>query len=340
MASPFISGITKIFSTPDVAVDLGSANTRLFAGPGLLIDVPTISGSQTNARSNREPNQPIRAGQIRDLPSTARLLKKLFKAVSGVGLSGPRVVLSAAGGAGPAERAALVQAARLAGASATALIPAPLAAAIGAGLDVSLPYAQMIVDIGDGITDIAVIREGNIVYSRTAFIAGSHIRYAVQKMVRDRYDIKISNNDAELLIRKLGAADHGPPYGSLEVPETSSREGRTVTIDGRDVREAVVPVALLIAEKIAAAVRETPENESAEVVETGICLTGGVAALTRLAGVVEEITDLPVTVPPEPMYSVVKGAGRTLTTITQTNSWQNCSVHGISAKPVDQRFSF
>ena len=127
----------------------------------------------------------------------------------------------------------------------------PFAASRAIGPALTFLPSSMIVDIGAASPHCR--SRGHIVYSTTAFIAGSHIRYAVQEMARDRYEIEISNNDAELLIRKLGAADHGPPYGSLVVPETSIREGRTVTIDSRDVREAVVPVAVLIAEKIAAA---------------------------------------------------------------------------------------
>ena len=262
------------------------------------------------------------AGLKNYLEKDAEFLAGLFHMAGSFGIARPRVAVCYPAWSGGNERRARAMAVRQAGASATALVPEPLAAAIGSGLDVSLPYAQMIVDIGDGRTDISVIREGSIVFSRSALTAGSQIRDSVQKMVLENCGVEISRDASELLIHELGAVQ-GSPQGSLTVAgrKHDGRHGY-VTVSAGEVCAAIKPVAVFIVDHVLAAVREMPAKEGVEVVETGICLSGGVANLNGLSELISERTYLPVTAPAEPELSVIKGAGRMLTTVRQIGLWE------------------
>jgi rod shape-determining protein MreB and related proteins len=268
---------------------------------------------------------PIRGGFINNAPAATFLLKKLLKRTRRFGFSRPRVIVCAPSDVSERQSAALVESVRQSGASAVAVVPGPLAAAIGAGLDVSSRYAQLIVDIGAGVTDIAVIRDGNLI--QTAAIrsaAGTHLHRAVQKMTAKRYGIELSRNEAEILTRKLASVYRNPLPDFLKIfgLGDNGRE-KCFIVESLDVCEAIRPIVGVIVEAIRRAVREMPPDACAEVIETGICLTGGVAELPGLVKLIAERTNLPVQLAPAPMYSVIDGASRMLETSTKTSFWRN-----------------
>lgn len=336
MSLSFRSTITRFFSGSDVAVDLGTANTRVFtAGAGLFVDVPTkvkisprkkriyYNPAENGSTRKSEIVMPLQEGVIRDVPAAAILLKNLLKKACCFGLYRPRVLICAPSDVSEREKAALVEATQKAGAAAVAIIPEPLAAAVGAGLDISSPYAQMLVDIGDGVTDIAIIRDGNLIQTAATRTAGSNLHRAVQRMMAARYPVIISRNDAEVLTRKLGAVYRNPRPDFLKIYGVGD-SGQKIPVDvlGRDVCEAINPVVQTIVETVRQAVREMSPEVCAEVAETGICLTGGVAELPGIDKLISDTTNLPVELAPAPMNSVINGARLMLETSVKTSFWE------------------
>lgn len=335
-----LSKIRAIFSVPDIAIDLGTANTRVFVfGSGMVVDTPTVvrvdrrqkliglksPPRRDNSAQDGEFVMPVRNGVIKNVPAATFFLKTLLKRIRRFDFSPPRVIVCAPGDVSDAERAALIEVVGQAGASAATVVAEPLAAAIGAGLDMSSLYAQMLVDLGDGVTDIAVIRDGNLIQTAaTRTAAGSHLHLAVQKMAAERYGARISRKDTEILTRKLGSVYQDPVPDSLKIYGIAdgNREIQ-ITVESLDVCEAIRPVVNAIVESICRAVREMSPDACAEVIETGICLTGGVAELPGLAELIAEKTSLAVELAPTPMYSVIDGASRMLETSAKTYFWQS-----------------
>lgn len=326
MYSPLVSGITRFFSGPDVAVDLGTANTRLFsAGVGRVVDVPTkVKFPHRKKLSDADSPHltPLSGGVIENVPAATFLLKKLLKRTCRFGFSRPRVIVCAPSDISRRERSVLLEAVRQAGASVAAVVPEPLAAAIGAGLDVSSPYAQMLVDIGDGVTDIAVIRAGNLIQTAAIRTAGSDLHRAVQKVTAKRYGVELSIEDAEILTRKLGSVYQNTLPDALVICGNGGQK-TPITVKSLDVCEAIRPVFAVIVETISRTVREMSPEACAEVIETGVCLTGGVAEMPGLVELIAERTNLPVQLAPRPMYSVIDGASRMLETSARTHFWRS-----------------
>src|SRR5512135_1197775 len=205
------AGLRRILAGPDLAIDLGTANTRLYAGDrGVVVEEPTAwNGQAQKARSPATPWQesqltPVQAGVVVDIEAAAALLSPLIRRARRVHLVRPRALLCTPSDASEHERAALVETAHRAGASVLAVSPEPLAAALGAGLDPTSRYASMIVDIGSGVTDIAVIRSGRIIHSAAVRMGCSDLRSAVSVMVKVRHGVQPFLNEAERLIREAG----------------------------------------------------------------------------------------------------------------------------------------
>ena len=334
-----ISRITRFFFAPDVAIDLGTANTRLFAaGRGLIADSPSVVGINRktvnhngSSRANNEEQEikpkyvmPLEGGVVKNVPAASMLLKKFLRRASRFGFSAPRVIVCAPSDVSEDEREALIEANRRAGASAVAIVPEPLAAAIGAGLDVASPYAQMLVDIGEGVTDVAVVREGELIQTEAVRTGGGDLHRAVQKMIAERYDIGISKNEAEFLTKKLGAVGGVAPLtSSLQMlGANGSNLKKPFTVESTEVCEAINPVIGVIAETVRRAVRKMPPEACAEVVESGIRLTGGVAQLPGIVEFIAKETNLEVKPAPAPLLSVINGASQMLEPAAETNLWQ------------------
>jgi rod shape-determining protein MreB and related proteins len=339
MSSRLFSGISNFFSGTDIALDLGTANTRLFAaGKGLLADVPTrlrplrhskrldVNSPDLKGAVDRPKSAALlRGGAVVDVGAASQLLKRLLKRANYFScFIRPRILVCAPTCLSDREGIALVEATRQAGARAVAVVPEPLAAAVGAGLEVCSPYAQMIVDIGEGVTDVALIREGSLIQTAATRVAGNELHKAVQRMAKERYQIRVSKKTAELLTIKLGAVHRQILPDYLEVCGVTNYGRKiNVTIESGAVSDAIRPIVNIIAAAISRAVREISPELCAEVIETGICLTGGVALLPGIAEIIAEKTDLPVVLAPSPLHSVIDGAGGMLDVSAKTNLWQN-----------------
>jgi rod shape-determining protein MreB len=336
------SGLRKALADPDLALDLGTANTRLYGqGLGMVADEPSVVqfrrengsveaiGAIALRNSLRRKEQvlvsPLRAGVVADVDAAAALLGPLLKRARRYGLIKPRVLACAPTDAREDEREALIEATRRAGASAVAVALEPMAAAIGGGLDVSSEYAQMLVDIGDGVTDIAVIRSGSLVKTSAIRIACSDMVEAIQRLVAERYQATPYLREAMSLLRKVGAGDRKLPSSPFVVAGADWRTGaqRRVQVRCEEVVEAIDPIIKKIVGSIGQAVKALPHELGCEVIESGIHLTGGGACLPGMAGLIAGETCVEVKIAPNPLHAVIDGARKMLATAAATNMWAN-----------------
>lgn len=342
MSLSVFSGLRKALADPDLALDLGTANTRLYAqGLGVIADEPSVVqiccengsveavGSIALRDSLRRKEQvlisPLRAGVVTDVGAATALLTHLLKRARRYGLIKPRVLACAPTDAREDEREALIEATRRAGASAVAVALEPLAAAIGGGLDMSSEYAQMLVDIGDGVTDIAVIRSGSIVKTSAIRIACSDMVEAIQHLVAEGYRATPYLSEAMRLMRKVGAGAHKLPSSPFVIAGADCQTGaqRRVLVNGQEVVEVINPVIEKIVESIGQAVKDLPPEIACEVIESGIHLTGGGACLPGMADLIAGKTRIEVKVAPNPMRAVIDGARKMLAVGAATDLWVN-----------------
>jgi rod shape-determining protein MreB len=327
---------------PDLAIDLGTANTRLYArGHGLIADEPTLIKIQpgtgaveaVGSRAARLSKldrfayaiSPLHGGVVADVEAASSLLKFFLSRAQRLGILRPRALTCAPTDACEEERAALVEATRRAGASAVVVVPEPMAAAIGAGLDVSLPYAQMIVDIGDGVTDIAIIRSGEFITTSAVRTACGDLRHSVSQTIAFRYGAILFSEEAERLMRMVGASrDYERERLFLtQGTDLLSGESMSLCVSSHDVVEAVEQPLEIIVGAIQKAVHNLPPEASCEVIETGLCLTGGGAQLQGLPERLEKATSLTVRVADDPMRAVINGACQMLKVGVATGIWKN-----------------
>ncbi|MFN0083867.1 MAG: rod shape-determining protein [Blastocatellia bacterium] len=342
MFSSFSSGLRGFFAAPDLAIDLGTANTRLYAnGHGLIADEPSVIKLQpgtgtveaVGARAARlvklDPYSPavspLHAGVVADVDAATSLLTPLLKRAHRFGIFKPRALACAPTDACEEERAALVEATRRAGASAVIVVPEPLAAAIGAGLDVASPYAQMLVDIGDGVTDIAVIRSGTLITTSAVRTACSDLRHSISQMVAFRYGVLPFPREAELLMHRIGASADFEQERLFLTAGTDLLSGRPISlcVSSYDLIGAIQPSLDIIIEAIHKTVRDLPPRTSCEVIENGICLTGGGAQLEGISDRLATATSLDVHSAKDPMRAVINGARQMLQVGVATNIWRN-----------------
>ncbi len=342
MSLSFVSGLRKWVASPDLAIDMGTANTRLYAlGYGLIADEPSLVkikpetgaveavGSRAARLANREPNShsvsPLHAGVVADVEAASTLLTSLLKRARKFGLLKPRALACAPTDACEEERAALVEATRRAGASAVIVVPEPLAAAIGAGLDISSPYAQMLVDIGDGVTDIAVIRSGRLVMTSAVRTACSDLHRAVSQMIAFRYGVLLFPHEAQRLTHLVGASQDYEQEELFVTYGTDLLSGGPVSlcISCLDVIEAIEPVLETIIKAIHDTVRVLPPQTSCEVIENGICLTGGGAKLPSISTRLAKATSLDVHPAGDPLRATINGAKQMLAVGAATDLWNN-----------------
>lgn len=322
-----------IFSK-DLAVDLGTANTLVYLrGQGIVLDEPSIValnqrdrsvlavGREAKAMLGRAPGtiqviRPLQHGVIADFDITEKMLHHLItRAHQGWNLARPRVVISIPSGITQVERRAVGDAVRHAGAREVYLIEEPMAAAIGAGLPISEPGANMIVDVGGGTTEVAVISLSGIVYCKSVRIAGDEMTDAIIQHIRKHFNLLTGERQAEELKLKLGSAyPLGTEHLGMEVKGQDLTDGlpKAVVITTDEVREALREPVRVIVEAAQTCLEQTPPELAADLVDTGIVLTGGGALLKGLDVLLRHETDLPVTVSNEPLYCVVRGVGKVL----------------------------
>jgi rod shape-determining protein MreB len=342
MSLSFFSSLRRWVAAPDLAIDMGTANTRLYAlGCGLIADEPSLIkikpetgaveaiGKKAAHLATKDPGapsiSPLHAGVVADVDAASLLLKPLVKRAQRYGLLKPRALACAPTDACREEREALVEATKRAGASAVVVVPEPLAGAIGAGLDISSPYAQMLVDIGDGVTDIAVIRSSTLITTSAVRTACSDLHHAVSQMIAFRYGVLLFPKESERLTHQVGAMrefNHEQLYVTYGT-DLLSGGPVSLCVSNLDIIEAIEPVLDSIIDAIHKTVRDLPPMTSCEVIENGICLTGGGARLRGLSSRLSSATSLDVKTPRDPMRAVINGAKQMLRVGAATDVWNN-----------------
>ncbi len=318
----------------DLAVDLGTANTLVYVpGRGIVVNEPSIVavhvrdrsvlavGKQAKAMLGRAPGtieviRPLRHGVIADYDSTEKMLQHFIRhAHRSRSPVHPRVVISVPSGITQVERRAVQESATQAGARKVYLVPEPVAAALGAGLPIAEPGANMIVDVGGGTTEVAVISLSGIVYSTSLRMGGDDMNDAIVQNVRKSHALLIGERRAEEIKIALGSAyPRGDDAAPLPVKGRDLTSGlpRTIVVSGAEVREALRESVTAIVEAVRGCLEQTPPELAADIVDKGIMLTGGGALLPGLDRLLARETDLPIAVSDDPLTCVVRGAGRVL----------------------------
>jgi rod shape-determining protein MreB len=331
-----LSGVSRTFSD-DIAIDLGTANTLVHVvGRGIIIDEPSVVavqvrggmrevlavGLRAKAMLGRTPEpielvRPMRDGVIADFIATEEMLRQFIsRAKTMLGFRRPRILICVPAGATPVERRAVYETAVSAGARKVYLIEEPVAASLGAGLPIDGPSAFMVVDIGGGTTDIAVLSRGNVVQARSLRVAGNAMDEAVMRYVRRKHGLVIGEANAERIKIEAGTALAAPNGRQIEIhiKGRDLRQGRmkSAVLGPQHMGEALSGPVAEMAEFIQRALEDLPPEIAAEVVKRGIVLTGGGALLNRLDVALSQITGARFVVPDSPMHCVIKGTATVL----------------------------
>lgn len=282
---------------PRVAIDVGTAFIRVAAtGEGIEI----LAGNAT-----AEPL--LRQGVIANPASVAALLRPCLGRVKKWGMLGPRVLAGVPTDARDAERAALCDALRAAGAVEVELVPEPRAAALGAGVDLSSPYAQMIVDVGEGVTDCAIFRAGRILAARALRIGCADLREQIRRGICDSHGIRADSAAIEHLLMTVGLDDESQDPPTLEVCRSARDAAAPLVLPRAEVCTLLAPVAEKILATVADFLRGVPHEPGCEIIESGILLTGGGAMLPGMARRLSQATAIPVRIAPNPLDAVILG---------------------------------
>jgi len=317
-----------MFSALDIGIDLGTANVLVYIkGRGIVTREPSVVAidSETNkilaigeeARSmiGRTPGKikairPLHEGVIADYSVTESMLKHFIQKVAGKSLLfKPRIVICVPAGVTSVEKRAVLEAAMQAGAAKTYLLEEPLAAALGAGLDIYQAYGSMVVDIGGGTTDIAVMSLGGAVISDSLRIGGDKFDEAIIRYIKKEYNMLIGENSAEQIKQDIATVHENGRNISCEIKGRDLVSGlpKTIQINSDVIREALSESVSLLVECVKSVLERTPPELAADIVDRGIVLTGGGALLDGLDRLLFEKTGLPVYVAEEPLSCVVKG---------------------------------
>ncbi len=336
----FLRGVLGRFSR-DMGIDLGTANTLVWVrGRGIMLREPSVVaidndtkkvlavGAEAKRMLGRTPGsivatRPLKDGVIADFEQTEKMLGYFVGKVSRRGLlSGPRVVVGIPCGVTEVERRAVIDATRKAGAREAYVIEEPMAAAIGAMLPITDATGSMIVDIGGGTTEVAVISLKGIVTSRSIRVAGDEIDEAIAAHVRRTYNLAIGDRTAEEAKIAVGSASPGDEIRSMEVRGRDNLAGlpRSATITSEEVREAIQEPLNSIVEAVKVTLEQTPPELAADIMERGIVLSGGGALLDGMDRMLERETSIPVHVADEALDCVVIGIGRLLEEIQSNPS--------------------
>lgn len=318
---------------PEIGIDLGTANILVYKrGKGVALAEPTVVAISTKNRRvlavgnearemlGRTPGnisaiRPLRDGVIADYSTTLKMLEYLLDKVCGKRrVFKPKVLICVPSGVTNVERRAVIMAAKEAGAGEAMTIEEPMAAAIGAGLPIALPGGNMVVDIGGGTTDIAVISLGGIVLSHSVRVAGDKMDEAIVRYVRSAYNLAIGEPTAEDVKIKIGSAYPLEQEMRMQIRGRDLVAGlpKPVEITSEEIREALAEPVRQIAEKLCTVLEETPPELSSDIIERGITLTGGGALLRGLDRLLTNVTSIPVHVADNALHCVAVGTGRAL----------------------------
>jgi len=323
----------------DMAIDLGTANTLVYVkGRGIVLNEPSVVaiiekggkkqvlavGDEAKMMLGRTPGnihaiRPMRDGVIADFEVAEEMIKHFIRKVHNRrSFANPQIIVCVPSGSTAVERRAIQESALSAGARRVHLIEEPMAAAIGAGLPVTEPTGSMVVDIGGGTTEVAVLSLGGIVYSRSVRVGGDKMDEAIIGYIRRHHNLLVGESSAERIKKEVGSA---------AVPPTADGEGMTIEIKGRDLMNGVPkeikisqrqiaeslgePVGAIV-EAVKVALEATPPELAADIVDKGIVLTGGGALLANLDQVLRDETGLPVSIADDALSCVALGTGKSL----------------------------
>jgi rod shape-determining protein MreB and related proteins len=320
----------------DLAIDLGTANTLIYTrGQGIVCNESSVVAVQKDARGakrvlavgleakkmlGRTPGnivaiRPLKDGVIADFETTEAMLRYFIRKVHNRrALVRPRIVICVPNGITEVEKRAVKESAQLAGAREVYLMEEPMAAAIGAGLPVTEPVGNMIVDIGGGTTEVAVISLAGIVFSRSIRVGGDKMDEAIIQYIKRKYNLLIGERTAELIKITIGSAYPGDEIHTMEIKGRDLVAGvpKTVELTDEEIRDSLLESINQVVEAVRVALERTPPELASDIVDKGIVLAGGGALLRNLDVLLREETGLPVVVADDPLTAVVMGAGKAL----------------------------
>jgi rod shape-determining protein MreB len=328
------SSVSRLFSC-DLAVDLGTANTLIYQrGLGVVCNEPSVVavhterngrkrvvavGSEAKKMLGRTPDsisavRPVKDGVISDFAITEEMLRLLIRRISNRRFVRPRIVICVPHGVTEVEKRAVRESAESAGARNVFLIEEPMAAAIGAGLPITEPCGSMVLDIGGGTTEIAIISLKGIVFSRSLRIGGDKIDEGIAQFVRRRYNLLIGERTAEKIKIAIGSVIATGDNLTIEVRGRDLIQGvpKTAVISEEEVRESIMEPVNQIIDVVRAALEKTPPELSADVMDRGLTLTGGGSLLRSLDKLISKEVGIPTKVVDNPLSSVVLGSGAVL----------------------------
>jgi rod shape-determining protein MreB and related proteins len=327
-----LRSLFSIFSS-DLAIDLGTANTCVYArGKGIVVNEPSIVainklngrveavGRDAKEMLGRTPGnivaiKPMKDGVIADFEVTEKMLTYFIKKAHNRNVwVRPRIVIGVPSEITQVEKRAVMDSAYRAKASEVYLVEQAMVAAIGAGLPITEPSGNMVVDIGGGTTDIAVISLSGIVYSRSVRMAGNQMDEAIMNYLKRKYNLLVGERTAEQIKMEIGSAYPLDKPLTMEIKGRNLIEGvpKTITVDDSEIREALSECISTIMNAVRVALERTPPELSADISDRGIVLTGGGALIKNLDKRIREETGLPVSIADDPLCSVVLGTGKML----------------------------
>lgn len=327
-----IRSLFSLFSS-DLAIDLGTANTLVYAkGKGIVVNEPSIVainknngeveavGKEAKEMLGRTPGnivaiRPMKDGVIADFKVTEKMLNYFIQKAHGRKmLVHPRIVIGVPSEITQVEKRAVIDSAYRAKASEVHLVEQAMVAAIGAGLPITEPGGNMVVDIGGGTTDVAVLSLAGIVYSRSVRVAGNELDEAIIQYLKRKYNLLVGERTAEQIKMKIGSASELEKPLTMEIKGRNLIEGvpRTLTIGDAEIREALAEGISTIMNAIRVALERTPPELSADISDRGIVLTGGGGLIKNLDVRIRQETGLPVSVAEDPLACVVLGIGKML----------------------------
>ena len=331
--------IMGLFSN-DLAIDLGTANTLVYVkGKGIVLCEPSVVAVRKEAKGGnkvlavgkeakmmlgRTPGnivaiRPMKDGVIADFETTESMLRHFIRKVHNRRtLVRPRMIICVPSGITQVEKRAVRESAESAGAREVFLIEEPMAAAIGAGLPITEPTSNMVVDIGGGTTEVAVISLAGIVYSKSVRVGGDKMDEAILQHIKRKYNLLIGLGTAEVIKTTIGNAYQTDQVETIEVKGRDLVTGipKILTIDSEEIRKSISEQVETIVETVRIALEQTPPELAADIVDTGIVLTGGGSLLKNLDILLREETKLPITITEDPLSTVVLGSGKALDNIS------------------------
>jgi len=342
-----LKGDVKMFSK-DLGIDLGTANTLIYIkGKGIVLREPSVVairndstrqtlavGVEAKMMIGRTPGnimaiRPLKDGVIADFDATQTMLKYFIRKVFSKGsFVRPRIVVCYPSGVTQVERNAIEEATYQAGAKNVYLLPEPMAAAIGAGLPVEEPTGSMVVDIGGGTTDVAIISLGGIVTSKSLRIAGDEMDQSIVSYIKREYSLMIGERTAEQVKIEIGSAF---PDGDEKTMDIRGRDlvtglPKVLTITSKEIRDAISEPVNAIIDAIKSTLEKTPPELASDIMDKGIMLTGGGARLSGFDKLIKKETNMPVNIAEEPLDCVAIGAGKSLENIDKLGAMSSLSL--------------